>query len=769
MKRLALAALVLAAACSTKLVRPKTITLCDRAGACAEVADDAARERLLSALHELFRSAKGRDFFVDSADPRTGAVKKQGISFFIQGGPIPGRSTIKSFGVPDVLFLDRERSESKLVLKNRATYVAVPVFCAEANATVSVTPEETRLATSAFCSWIGIGNGLFTFEWSVDRVDLARGTASGYWSMRGKGLPLVGGGSGYLVARFREEPAPAPAPKPEPPKPPRLELGVALSGAGEDGVFAPGETATLAVEIKNAGGGLATAVEAVLGGELAACLGGRKRLPGLPPGDAETLEFSCRLPARAKPAAADLRVELFHGKPRAKAAEESLRVELAGTPKAEAVAAAPVPAAAPAPAPVPAPVPAPAPVPKPAPPVVDAVEVVSRAPRLVLSAKLTDADGNLILEGGEKIALKVLVKNEGDALASRVEAVLSGEKTLVACLGQSRRAAGLPPGESVALDFECRLPEQVPSETVDLRVELFHGDPAVKAAGKLMKVGMTPAPETTEEVVSEIGVDDIPPRSKAGGPAINAALVVGLSRYREKAIPGVKYAARDAEVVARYLQNTGGVAPDNLKVLTDDTATKSDLEAYLEDWLPRRVAPDSTVFVYYAGHGAPDDLGKDAYLVPFEGHPDFPSKLFPLSRLYASLAKLPVKAVVVMLDSCFSGAEGRGLRRQGARPLIAAADLPGLDPKITVLAGASGTQVTSDLDKVEHGLFTYYLLRGLRGDADADRDGAITLGEIYPFVRREVSARASRELNRDQTPVMYGGSGPRAALPVVRR
>lgn len=631
--------LLLLCACSTALTRPKTITLCGK-GPCETVSDQASRERLLSAIHELFRSAKGRDARLFSADPRTRAEKKPGISFFLQGGPIPGRSTIPSLGVADVMFIDRERSEAKMVIKTRATYVGIPVFCAQTNATLRVDAEQALLESAPFCSWMGIGNGVFRLQWSVDFVDTAKGVAGGYWSMRGKGVPLVGGGSGYMIVRFKDEPKPEPAP-------------------------------------------------------------------------------------RAAPAPAPVAVSR----------------------------------------PVVPPPPTPAPAPE---PVVETVEVVSRAARLTMTTKLTDGNSDLILQSGEQVSLKVEVRNEGDALAAGIEAVLSGEPALVSCLGESRRLAGLPPGDSATLEFSCRLPETVPSDTVDLRVELYSGTRRVKAAGKLMKVGMSPGVATVEEVVSEIGVDDIPPRSKLAGTA-NAALVVGLGRYREKAIPGVKYAARDAEVVARYLQNLGGVTAENIKILTDDTATKSDLEAYIEDWLPRRVTPESTVFIYYSGHGAPETTGKDAFLVPFEGHPDFPSKLYPLSRLYAALAKLPAKAIVVMLDSCFSGAEGRGVRQLGARPLVTAPEASGLDPRIVVLAGATGTQITSDYDKGEHGLFTYYLLRGMRGDADANRDGAVTLGELYPFVKRSVIDKASRELNRDQTPSLLGGAGPNASLPLVRR
>lgn len=630
------AVLSLLAGCSTKLVRPESVSLCGGSG-CAPVADDAARARTLTALHELFRAAKGRDLPLYSADPKTRAEKKRGISFFVQGGPIPGRSTMTGLEIADVRYIDREKSEIKLETSHHATYVGVPVLCSRRAGVLRVGADEVRLTASSFCSWIGIGNGVFNFEWSIDSVDAEKGVVGGYWSMKGAGLPLVGGGSGYMIAKFKETVAPPPPPKPEP-------------------------------------------------------------------------------ASRPEPVA---RIE-----PKPVATVE---------PK----------------------------------PVVETVEVLSEAVSVSLKTEVTDASGDKVFDGGERISLRVELRNDGSRLLPGAEVELSGHPALVACLGASGRVRAMPPGESETVEFSCALPAELPSETASLRVEAFAGAARAKAAAKLLKVALRPAPVTEELVLSEVGVDDIPPRSKASG-ASNAALIIGLGRYREKAIPGVKYAARDAEVVARYLENLGGVPAENLKLLTDDTATKSDVEAYLEDWLPRRVSADSTVFVYYAGHGAPDPLGKDSYMVPYEGHPDFPTKLFPLSRLYASLAKLPAKRVVVMLDSCFSGAKGRGVAQEGARPLVGTLQAPAADPRLVVLAGASGTQITSDLDRAEHGLFTYYLLKGLRGDADGDKDGTVSLGELFPYVRAQVSERASRELNRDQTPVLLGGAEARA-WPLARR
>ncbi len=72
----------------------------------------------------------------------------------------------------------------------------------------------------------------------------------------------------------------------------------------------------------------------------------------------------------------------------------------------------------------------------------------------------------------------------------------------------------------------------------------------------------------------------------------------------------MKYAVRDAEVMAKYLENLGGIPKANIQVLTDDKASKGDIQGYIEDWLPRRINKNSTVFIYYSGHGAPDIRGR---------------------------------------------------------------------------------------------------------------------------------------------------------------
>jgi uncharacterized caspase-like protein len=69
-----------------------------------------------------------------------------------------------------------------------------------------------------------------------------------------------------------------------------------------------------------------------------------------------------------------------------------------------------------------------------------------------------------------------------------------------------------------------------------------------------------------------------------------------------------------------------------------------------------------------------------------------------------------------------------------------------------ILTASGGNEVSSEDDKLKHGVFTYFLLEGLRGKADMDKDGIITVDEAYRYVSLEVP----RATGQEQHPVKKG-------------
>jgi hypothetical protein len=232
------------------------------------------------------------------------------------------------------------------------------------------------------------------------------------------------------------------------------------------------------------------------------------------------------------------------------------------------------------------------------------------------------------------------------------------------------------------------------------------------------------------------------------------AIVVGIEKYSND-LPDAEFAEHDARAVKNHLLALG-YPERNIKLLTGQRATYTGMSSYIEDWLPRNVKADSRVFFYFSGHGAPDPDSGQAYLVPSDGNPNFLDKsAYPLKKLYGNLNALKAKQVIVALDSCFSGAGGRSVLAQGARPLVSKVDTAAPSGgKLTIFAAASANGITTTLEDQGHGIFTYYFLKGLGGEAKDD-SGVISARGLYDYLKPKVQDAASRQ-NRDQTPVLEG-------------
>jgi hypothetical protein len=250
---------------------------------------------------------------------------------------------------------------------------------------------------------------------------------------------------------------------------------------------------------------------------------------------------------------------------------------------------------------------------------------------------------------------------------------------------------------------------------------------------------------------------DILPQAAAKSQKTRYAVVIGIERYRQN-LPSVEFASHDAAIMRDYLTKTLGYPNENVVTLLNEQAAKSDVEKYIERWLPNRVDKDSSILVYYSGHGAPNPSTQEGYLVPYDGDPTFLEITgYSLKRLYEQLGKLPAREVLVVLDSCFSGSGGRSVIAKGARPLVVSIENPLLaGDKIVVLTASSASQISSTYDQKNHGLFTYFFLKGIQSAADEKKDGRIDLSELYAYVKPQVEGVARREYNNDQIPQLIG-------------
>ena len=259
-------------------------------------------------------------------------------------------------------------------------------------------------------------------------------------------------------------------------------------------------------------------------------------------------------------------------------------------------------------------------------------------------------------------------------------------------------------------------------------------------------------PSMIETVTVKSDVDELP-AAKAKPNKNNYAIVIGIEQYRQK-LPSADFAANDARTVAEYLTRVLGFPEENVITLLNDRALKSDFEKYFERWLSNNVEKDSTVFIYYSGHGAPNPKTGDAFLVPYDGDPSFIDETgYSLRKMYEALGKIAASKVIVALDSCFSGAGGRSVLAKGARPLVMnIKNDVGSSKNITVISASSGGQVSSTFHEKGHGLLTYFMLKGIKNEDVVRQNGSIRIDDLFSFIKPQVELVARKQYNNEQSP-----------------
>lgn len=236
-------------------------------------------------------------------------------------------------------------------------------------------------------------------------------------------------------------------------------------------------------------------------------------------------------------------------------------------------------------------------------------------------------------------------------------------------------------------------------------------------------------------------------RRHAERPQVFAA-VIGIGDYQNPNVPDLQYTIADAEAFYDYLIDLG-VPAENIIKLIDSQATTQAMKTALGNDLRRRAGPDDMVIIYYAGHGGPevdaqnlDGDGLEKYLLSWEADPEnLYGTSFSMNEIANIFGRLQADRVIFIADACYSGASGGRTVLSGRRATISDSFLDRLGSSgrgRVIMSASSANEPSQERSDLGHGVFTYYLLEGLRGPADSNRDGAITFDEAYDYVARTV-------------------------------
>ncbi len=227
------------------------------------------------------------------------------------------------------------------------------------------------------------------------------------------------------------------------------------------------------------------------------------------------------------------------------------------------------------------------------------------------------------------------------------------------------------------------------------------------------------------------------------------AALIGVADYLK--IPQLHYTVNDVMSIKQMLVEMG-VPESNIFTITDAQVTYQSMRKLLGTTLKNRVQPEDQVIVYYSGHGATeaDQANNNAdnfekYLLPYDADPyDYYSTSYPMSEVANISQRLNVGQIFFIMDACYSGATGS---KSFSQVTSAATYSDDFIQRLSNRAGrvvmtASGPNEPSlEWDHQKHGVFTFYLLQGMAGEADqqyGNRDGKVSIVELNEYISNNV-------------------------------
>ncbi|MDR2498015.1 MAG: caspase family protein [Tannerellaceae bacterium] len=231
-------------------------------------------------------------------------------------------------------------------------------------------------------------------------------------------------------------------------------------------------------------------------------------------------------------------------------------------------------------------------------------------------------------------------------------------------------------------------------------------------------------------------------------------VIVGVADYAN--ISKLNYTDDDAyRMYAFYKSPEGGALPDSrIRLLIDEDATRAGIIRAMDEVYAKASQNDAIIF-FFSGHG-----GRSAFITrEYDGRGDGNDGLLLHREIQDRFDRSPAKYKYVIADACHSGSLAASA---SAQPYYRAFDNVG--GGFVLMLSSMGNEYSLEQSGIRQGIFSHFLIRGLNGEADANRDGIVSVVELFDFVKLNVVNRT----NHRQTPVMSGNYQSNPPISIVR-
>lgn len=373
------------------------------------------------------------------------------------------------------------------------------------------------------------------------------------------------------------------------------------------------------------------------------------------------------------------------------------------------------------------------------------------------------------LSVGSLIQLSVLVQNKGEGIANNVQVEFVNPAFIFPVDMFKFNIEDLGPGEMKKLDYEFIPNKQYIANNITIKIKVTEKSgkygiienkttPIQIKQGEKIVVNTTSvtAPKAEYKQISLISDVDknIPINSKKFNNRY--AIIFGNEDYSSfqpdlsKEV-NVDFAVNDAKIFKEYCEKTLGIPAINIRYVANATYGKMKQNIDWINKLMKNSYGQMEVFFYYAGHGLPDEVTKEAYLIPVDVSGTNLQSAIKLQDVYKSLTEYESAGVTAFIDACFSGgARNQEMVKARGVKVVPRGDF--IEGGIVAFSASSGNQSSNAFNEQKHGIFTYYLLKSLQ-----ESKGEINYKTFWEGLKRTVSFESIKVNSKEQDPqVMVG-------------
>lgn len=229
------------------------------------------------------------------------------------------------------------------------------------------------------------------------------------------------------------------------------------------------------------------------------------------------------------------------------------------------------------------------------------------------------------------------------------------------------------------------------------------------------------------------------------------ALVIGNEDYSSKNTSlspevNVDFAINDAIAFSQYARSLLGIPDENVIFMENATSIEMQKAVNKLNLIAKNMNGEAELFFYYSGHGLPDFITREPYLIPVDISGSDMNYALPLTEVYKKLTEFPTKRTTVFIDACFSGG-ARNNSLLASRSIRIKPKSEGLQGKLVVYTASQNEQAALSYREKGHGIFTYYLLKKLK-----ETEAKCTYADLSEYLNQIVGIKSLLINNVEQTP-----------------